>query len=120
MHGARVLLVDDERDFLRALRINLSAHGYDVLTAENGEKALHLFTSRRPDVLVIDLAMPVMNGLELLHRLRQHSAVPIIMLSVHAGQRDKVTALDAGADDYITKPFDIEELLARIRAALRH
>ena len=119
MNNKRVLVVDDEVQITRVLRRSLSGHGYEVQTAADGEEALEAFKSWKPDLVVTDLAMPNMSGLELCRRLRAASAVPIIVLSAKGDERIKVEALDAGADDYITKPFGMDELLARIRAGLR-
>jgi two-component system, OmpR family, KDP operon response regulator KdpE len=115
----RVLVVDDEPQIVRALRIALVARGYDVATAGNGETALDLAASATPDVVLLDLGLPGIDGVEVVRRLRAFSSVPVIVVSVREGQGDKVAALDAGADDYLTKPFGFDELLARIRAALR-
>lgn len=115
----RILVVDDERQITRVLSRGLSTKGYDVHIAADGEAALQTFSDWHPDLVVTDLSMPVMNGLELCRRLRAFSEVPIIVLSVKGEERAKVEALDAGADDYVTKPFGIDELLARIRATLR-
>ncbi|MEX2557498.1 MAG: response regulator transcription factor [Actinomycetota bacterium] len=115
----RVLVVDDEPQIARALRVALSARGYDVDTAGNGETALERHASNPADVIVLDLGLPGIDGVEVTRRLRGWSQVPIIVLSVRDAQDDKVAALDAGADDYLTKPFGMDELLARIRAALR-
>jgi len=114
-----VLVVDDEAQITRVLRTSLSAHGYDIRVANNGETALEIMKDWAPDLVITDLAMPNMDGLELCRRLRSKSQVPIIVLSVRGEERTKVKALDAGADDYVTKPFGIEELLARVRANLR-
>jgi two-component system, OmpR family, KDP operon response regulator KdpE len=114
-----VLVVDDEAQITRVLRTSLSAHGYDIRVANNGETALEIMKDWSPDLVITDLAMPNMDGLELCQRLRAKSQVPIIVLSVRGEERTKVKALDAGADDYVTKPFGIEELLARVRANLR-
>jgi two-component system KDP operon response regulator KdpE len=111
--------VDDERQILRALNAGLRANGYDVETATDGESALAAAAIHPPSVLVLDLEMPGMDGIDVIRQLREWSSIPIIVLSAHAEERDKVQALDAGADDYLTKPFGMEELLARIRAALR-
>jgi two-component system KDP operon response regulator KdpE len=111
--------VDDERQILRALNAGLRANGYDVETATDGESALAAAAIHPPNVLVLDLEMPGMDGIDVIRQLREWSSIPIIVLSAHAEERDKVQALDAGADDYLTKPFGMEELLARIRAALR-
>jgi two-component system KDP operon response regulator KdpE len=115
----RVLVVDDEPQILRALGINLRARGYDVDLAPDGEHALALAASHHPDVVVLDLGLPGIDGVEVIRGLRGWSTVPIVVLSVRDGERDKVSALDAGADDYVTKPFGMDELMARLRAALR-
>jgi two-component system, OmpR family, KDP operon response regulator KdpE len=116
---SRILIVDDEPQIRRVLRTSLTAQGYDLRTAADGEAALEAFRDWPPDLVVTDLSMPNMNGLELCRKLRTHSQIPILVLSVRGEEQIKVEALDAGADDYITKPFSIAELLARIRAALR-
>src|SRR2546429_1016298 len=118
--GAHILIVDDEIEILRALQRNLTAHGYKVFTARNGEDAVKLTLQHRPDVLLLDLVLPGISGLEVCRRIRQESNVPIIVLSVKDTEYEKVQALDLGADDYISKPFGINEVLARIRVALRH
>jgi two-component system, OmpR family, KDP operon response regulator KdpE len=115
----RVLVVDDEPQIRRALGINLRARGYEVDLAETGEVALDLAARHHPDVVVLDLGLPGMNGVDVIHGLRGWSRVPVIVLSVRESEADKVAALDAGADDYVTKPFGMDELLARLRAALR-
>jgi two-component system, OmpR family, KDP operon response regulator KdpE len=115
----RVLVVDDEPQILRALRINLRARRYDVEVATDGAGALRLAASHRPDLVVLDLGLPDLDGVEVIRGLRGWTTVPIIVLSGRAGSQDKVAALDAGADDYVTKPFGIDELLARIRAITR-
>jgi two-component system, OmpR family, KDP operon response regulator KdpE len=115
----KVLVVDDEPQIVRALRINLSARGYDVSTAANGQQALQVAASARPDVVVLDLGLPDMDGSEVIEGLRGWTSVPIIVLSARTDSGDKVSALDAGADDYVTKPFGMDELLARLRAAVR-
>src|SRR6202167_5035834 len=115
----RVLVVDDEAQITRVLRTALSAQGYDVRAANDPEEALHLFEEWSPDLIVTDLMMPGMSGVELCRRVRSKTATPIIVLSVRDQERSKVEALDAGADDYVTKPFSIQELLARVRAHLR-
>jgi two-component system KDP operon response regulator KdpE len=114
-----VLVVDDEPQIARALRVALTARGYEVATAGNGETALELAAAASPDVVLLDLGLPGIDGVEVVRRLRAFSSVPVIVVSVREGQVDKVAALDAGADDYLTKPFGFDELLARIRAALR-
>jgi two-component system KDP operon response regulator KdpE len=115
----RVLVVDDEPQITRVLRTVLMSHGYQVRTAAEGESALTSFREWRPELVITDLFMPHMDGVELCKRIRALSAVPIIVLSVKGEERTKVEALDSGADDYVTKPFGIDELLARVRAALR-
>ena len=114
-----VLVVDDEAQIVRALRTALSASGYEVATASTGGEALAQATAAEPDIVILDLGLPDMDGTEVVKRLREWSDVPVIVLSVREGQRDKVGALDAGADDYVTKPFAVGELLARMRAARR-
>src|SRR5437764_4722505 len=116
---SRVLVVDDEPQITRVLRTVLSSQGYQVRTAAEGEAALSNFTEWRPELVITDLYMPHMDGVELCRRIRAVSSVPIIVLSVRGEERSKVEALDSGADDYVTKPFGIDELLARVRAALR-
>ncbi len=115
----RVLAVDDEPQILRALRTSLEARGYDVATAPNGETALDELATREFDLVILDLGLPGIDGVEVIRRLRSWSSVPVIVLSVRDAQADKVGALDAGADDFVTKPFAIDELLARARAVLR-
>jgi len=115
----RVLVVDDEPQIRRALKTNLEARGYRVDLAGTGEEALSLAASNHPDVVVLDLGLPGIDGIEVVVGLRGWTSVPIIVLSVRDGEADKVAALDAGADDYVTKPFGMDELLARLRAAVR-
>jgi two-component system KDP operon response regulator KdpE len=115
----RILVVDDESQITRVLRTSLSSQGYDIRVANDGETALEIMKDWTPELVITDLSMPNMDGLELCRHLRLKSRVPIIVLSVRGQERTKVDALDAGADDYITKPFGIEELLARVRASLR-
>jgi len=115
----RLLVVDDDPGLRRALAINLRARKYDVDVAADGAEALEAATSHPPDAVVLDLGLPDMDGVEIIEGLRGWSQVPIIVLSARTGQQDKVLALDAGADDYVTKPFGMDELLARLRAALR-
>jgi two-component system KDP operon response regulator KdpE len=114
-----VLLVDDEPQILRALAINLKALGYQIDAAQTGEEALQKAATRRPDAVILDLGLPGIDGVEVIRGLRGWSDVPIIVLTVREAERDKIQALDAGADDYVTKPFGMGELLARLRAALR-
>jgi two-component system KDP operon response regulator KdpE len=117
--GPRVLVVDDEPQIRRALRVGLAGRGYQVELASSGEEALDLAAVTPPDVVILDLMLPGLSGLEVCKALREWSQVPIIVLSAKGEERDKVEALDLGADDYLTKPFGMDELLARIRAALR-
>jgi two-component system KDP operon response regulator KdpE len=115
----RVLIVDDDKALVRALSINLRARGYDVDVALTGTAALERASSRVPDVVVLDLGLPDLDGIDVLHGLRGWTSVPVLVLSAREDQSDKVAALDAGADDYVTKPFGMDELLARLRAAVR-
>lgn len=118
--GAHVLVVDDEVEIVRALQRSLVAHGYKVFTARNGEAAVEATARHRPDIMLLDLMLPGISGLEVCRRVRAESNMPIIVLSVKDNEHEKVEALDMGADDYIPKPFGIDEVLARIRVALRH
>jgi two-component system KDP operon response regulator KdpE len=115
----RILVVDDEPQIARVLRTGLKTHGYDVRAAQDGVSALETFGDWHPDLVITDLSMPNMDGLKLCRRLRETSQLPIIVLSVRGEEKTKVEALDAGADDYVTKPFGMDELLARVRAQLR-
>jgi two-component system, OmpR family, KDP operon response regulator KdpE len=115
----RILVVDDEPQILRALRINLTARQYDVVTAPDGTHALEATRNDRPDIVVLDLGLPDIDGVDVIRSLRTWTPVPIVVLSGRVGSSDKVDALDAGADDYVTKPFSVDELLARIRAVTR-
>ncbi|MCU1530726.1 MAG: DNA-binding response regulator [Arthrobacter sp.] len=114
-----VLIVDDEVQILRALQINLNARGYSTVTAFTGQDALDQAARHSVDVVILDLGLPDVDGIEVIRRLRRWSGVPVIVLSARHGSDDKIQALDAGADDYVTKPFGMDELLARLRAALR-
>ncbi len=116
---ARILVVDDEPQIRKFLRISLSAHGYEVIEAARGGEALGKCATGSPDLVILDLGLPDEDGQEVIARIREWSPVPIIVLSVRAAEAEKVAALDRGADDYVTKPFGIHELLARVRAALR-
>lgn len=116
---ASILVVDDEAQIRRALSTTLRAAGYEVKLAVDGEEALAAATAHPPDIVILDLEMPRLSGLETILQLREWATMPIIVLSAHANEREKVAALDAGADDYLTKPFGMHELLARIRAAIR-
>jgi two-component system KDP operon response regulator KdpE len=115
----RVLVVDDEPQISRALEVNLKARDYEVDVAATGEKALDLAAKHHPDIVILDLGLPGISGIDVIKGLRGWSSIPIIVLSVREGEPDKVLALDAGADDYVTKPFGMDELVARLRAALR-
>ncbi len=114
-----ILVVDDEPQITRVLKTTLSSHGYGVRTAADGDEALQVMKDWSPDLIITDLRMPNMDGLDLCRHVREKSRIPIIVLSVKGEERTKVEALDAGADDYVTKPFNINELMARVRAALR-
>ncbi len=116
---SRVLVVDDEPTLVRALAINLRARGWEVVSAHNGRSALEVAAGKHPDVVVLDLGLPDLDGVEVIRGLRGWTRVPIIVLSARQDSDDKVEALDAGADDYMTKPFGMDELLARLRAAIR-
>lgn len=117
--GARILVADDEPQIRRSLQVNLESKGYAVEAVESGTLAISAFLNRRPDLMIVDVIMPGMNGVEVVRHIRESSAVPIIVLSAVGDEPRKVEALEVGADDYITKPFGIEELLARIRSLLR-
>jgi two-component system KDP operon response regulator KdpE len=119
MSQQRVLVVDDEAPMRKYISTNLKARGYDVLMAEDGTEALKLIDEHTIDLLILDIMMPGPDGIEVLRRIRRDMDVPVVMLSARGRETDKVEALDAGADDYLTKPFGVEELLARVRAALR-
>src|SRR5215217_7958812 len=119
VESSRVLVVDDEPQITRVLKTVLSSQGYQVRTAAEGESALTNFKEWAPELVITDLYMPHMDGVELCRRIREVSSVPIIVLSVKGEERSKVEALDSGADDYVTKPFGMDELMARVRAALR-
>jgi len=119
MRKTSILIVDDELSIIKFLRANLEANGYEVLTAIDGTEALRIFEINLPDVVLLDVMMPKMDGFEVCRRLREWSQVPIIMLSARGTEDDKVKCLDLGADDYITKPFGKDELVARVRAVMR-
>ena len=116
---SRILCVDDEPQLLRTLAANLRARQYEVDLATTGEDAIRMAVERRPDVVILDLGLPGISGLDVIRSLRRWTEVPIVVLSARQGESDKIAALDAGADDYVSKPFGIGELLARVRAALR-
>jgi two-component system KDP operon response regulator KdpE len=118
--GARVLVVDDEPGILRAVQTNLGRHDFRVETAGTGRDALEAYARVRPDLVLLDLGLPDMDGLDVLRAIRERANTPVVVLSARGAERDKVTALDSGADDYLTKPFGVDELLARVRVALRH
>lgn len=118
--GSRVLIIDDEEQMRRLLQVAFNAHDYNTALAVSGQEGLGLATVFRPDLVILDMSLPDMEGIEVVKNLRQWSKVPIIILSVREGEADKIAALDAGADDYVTKPFSMGELLARMRTALRH
>src|SRR5512145_546239 len=118
--GQRVLVVDDENAIRRYLRAALSAQGFSIFEAANGQEAINSVVSNHPDLIILDLGLPDFDGIEVTRRLREWSQTPIIILSVREAENDKVAALDAGADDYLTKPFSTGELMARMRVALRH
>jgi two-component system, OmpR family, KDP operon response regulator KdpE len=119
MPSQTILIVDDEPQIRRVMLTTLSSHGYSVVEAKSGEEGLDLIRAERPDLVILDVNLPGISGLETCREIRASSDVPIIMLTVRNSERDKVQALDAGADDYVVKPFGVEELMARIRAALR-
>jgi two-component system KDP operon response regulator KdpE len=119
VNGANILVVDDEPQIRRVMRSTLSAHGYVITEAKSGEEAIESLGANRPDLVLLDMNMPGIGGIEACRAIRSGSDIPIIILTVRNAERDKVAALDAGADDYVVKPFGFEELLARIRAALR-
>ena len=120
MSRARVLVVDDEEAIRRFLRVTLASQDYAIIEAASGQAALSETSENRPDIVILDLGLPDIDGIEVIRRLRKWSQIPIIILSVRGSEKDKIEALDAGADDYLTKPFGVGELLARLRAALRH
>lgn len=120
MNGNRVLVVDDEPQILRVLKPSLTAAGYDVITAATGAEALKAAATRSPDIIVLDLGLPDMDGKQVIEQLRTWSQTPIVVLSARDRESEKIAALDLGADDYVNKPFGIGELLARLRTAVRH
>ncbi len=119
MEGTKILVADDEPQIRRVMRATLSAQGYEIVDARDGEEALSKFAAEQPDLVLLDINMPRLDGIAACRQIRSRSGVPVIMLTVRHAERDKIQALDAGADDYVVKPFGIQELLARIRAALR-
>src|SRR6185437_7096088 len=118
-NGQTVLVVDDEPRYVRLISVNLQASGYQIIAARDGKSAVELAAARLPDLVLLDIGLPVLDGFEVCRRIREFSEAPIIMLTAKAGEADKVKGLDAGADDYLTKPFGPAELLARIRAVMR-
>ena len=116
----QILVIDDEQQILRALRTILSQQDYQVTATGTGEEGLALATAKQPDIIILDLGLPDISGVEVCQQLRQWTDLPVIVLSAHDSEAEKVAALDAGADDYLTKPFGVDELLARVRVALRH
>ncbi|MEN6388941.1 MAG: response regulator [Syntrophomonas sp.] len=118
--GAKILVIDDEVEIRRLLKVGLTAHGYDFIEAASGKDGIVQAATLRPDIVVLDMGLPDLEGLSVVSEIREWSQVPIIILSVRGHEHDKVKALDLGADDYLTKPFSMSELMARIRVALRH
>ena len=119
-NSATIIVIEDEAQIRRFLRTTLAAEGYQVIEAETGKQGMTEAETRKPDLIILDLGLPDMDGVEVVKRLRAWSSVPVIILSARSQERDKISALDAGADDYLVKPFGVGELLARIRVALRH
>ena len=118
--GARILVVDDDPSIVRAVRTILPRHGFQIETAETGHQALERHAVGHPDLILLDLGLPDMDGLEIIQKLRAYSSTPIVVLSVRGAEHEKVAAIDLGADDYVTKPFGMDEIVARVRLALRH
>ena len=118
--GKRILVIDDEPQIQRFLKVSLSVHGYEVYEAGNSEEGLKKITQTKPDLIILDLGLPDLDGIDVLTRIRESSRVPVIVLTAREHENDKILAFDLGADDYVTKPFGMGELLARIRNALRH
>ena len=118
--GARILVIDDEKQIQRMLKTALTSYGYDIAEAPSGQEGLNQTAIFHPDLIILDLGLPDLDGIEVIKRLREWTQTPIIILSVREDEEDKIQALDAGADDYLTKPFSMGELLARLRVALRH
>lgn len=119
MKAARILIVDDDPAILKFIRVNLEARGYEVLLAADGEQAINIIKTEAPDLILLDIMMPKIDGFEVCRRIREWSRIPIIILSAREGEMDKVKCLDCGADDYLTKPFPLKELLVRIKAVFR-
>lgn len=118
--GAKILVIDDELEIRRLLKVGLTAHGYDFTEAATAQEGIYQTVTARPDVIILDIGLPDQDGTQVLHQIREWSQVPVIILSVLGQEHQKVAALDIGADDYLTKPFSVSELMARIRVALRH
>lgn len=118
--GAKILIIDDELEIRKLLKVSLTAHGYDFVEASSAQEGVYRAAVIRPDVVILDMGLPDLDGLEVVRKIREWSKVPIIILSVRGQDQDKIRALDLGADDYLTKPFSTSELMARIRVALRH
>jgi two-component system KDP operon response regulator KdpE len=118
--GPKILLIEDEQEIRRFLRVSLGSHGYHLVEAAAGREGIMQAASQQPDLIILDLGLPDIDGMEVIRQVREWSQMPIVILSARGQEREKVTALDAGADDYLTKPFSVGELLARIRVALRH
>lgn len=118
--GAKILVIDDELEIRRLLKVGLTAHGYEFLEATNGQDGIYQAAVARPDMVLLDMGLPDLDGLSVVKQIREWSQIPIIILSVRGQDNDKVNALDLGADDYLTKPFSMSELMARIRVAMRH
>jgi len=116
----KILLIEDDPQMRKLLRVTLPANGYDLVEAERGEEGVLMTASHNPDVIILDMGLPDIDGLDVVRRVREWSAVPILVLTARGRDQDKVLTLDAGADDYLTKPFSTQELLARLRVALRH
>jgi two-component system, OmpR family, KDP operon response regulator KdpE len=118
--GAKILVIDDEPQIQKLLRVTLQAQGFEIVAASSGEEGILQATMVRPDLIILDLGLPDIPGMEVLHRIREWTQIPIVVLTAKDREEDKITALDSGADDYVTKPFGMGELLARMRVALRH
>ena len=119
MHNDKILIVEDDRNLLDTLKYNLGKEGYDVVTAEDGAEALDIARKEKPDLIILDIMLPKMSGFEVCRILRKEMSVPILMLTAKVDETDKIVGLEIGADDYMTKPFSLRELLARVRAMLR-
>jgi DNA-binding response OmpR family regulator len=120
MKNYKILIIDDDQSTQRIMNINLSARGYTVVSALDGEEGLRLVSQEKPDLIILDIMMPKISGIEVCRQIRKQTQTPIIILSARQGEVDKVECLDAGADDYLTKPYSLRELLSRVKAALRY